>query len=62
MAERTDSWNGEQPGGQAGAGIPRRAPGFPPAQGLYDPAFERDSCGVGFVCDIGGQPSHAIVE
>ena len=23
--------------------------GFPPRQGLYDPANEHDSCGVGFV-------------
>jgi len=25
--------------------------------GLYDPAFERDSCGVGFVADLTGQSS-----
>ncbi|KAI8826607.1 uncharacterized protein EV422DRAFT_3637 [Fimicolochytrium jonesii] len=34
---------------------------LPQAQGLYDPAFEKDSCGVGFVCHIKGQPSHEIV-
>ena len=28
--------------------------GAPGRQGLYDPLFERDSCGVSFVCDIGG--------
>ena len=28
---------------------------------LYDPAFERDACGTGFVADISGRPSHAIV-
>ncbi len=39
-----------------------RAPGLPPAQGLYDPAFEHDACGVGFVVDIQGRPSHAIVS
>jgi glutamate synthase domain-containing protein 1 len=32
------------------------------AQGLYDPAFEHDSCGVGFVCNIKGQKSNAIVK
>ena len=32
------------------------------AQGLYDPSFEHDSCGVGFVADIRGRPSHQIVE
>jgi glutamate synthase (NADPH/NADH) large chain len=36
--------------------------GTPPEkQGLYDPAFEKDSCGVGFVAHIKGKPSHQIV-
>ncbi|TMB10047.1 MAG: glutamate synthase subunit alpha, partial [Deltaproteobacteria bacterium] len=35
--------------------------GPPPAQGLYDPALEHDSCGFGFVVDIKGRPSHDIV-
>ncbi|MDW3094046.1 MAG: glutamate synthase large subunit [Gammaproteobacteria bacterium] len=35
---------------------------YPPAQGLYDPDYEHDSCGVGFVADIKGRKSHAIVE
>ncbi|MBN1647730.1 MAG: glutamate synthase large subunit [Spirochaetales bacterium] len=30
-------------------------------QGLYDPAFEHDACGVGFVANINGQKSHQIV-
>lgn len=30
-------------------------------QGLYDPFYEHDSCGVGFVVNIDGQPSHQIV-
>ncbi len=34
----------------------------PPKQGLYDPAFEHDACGVGFVAHLKGQKSHAIVE
>ncbi|MDD5644738.1 MAG: glutamate synthase large subunit [bacterium] len=29
--------------------------------GLYDPKFEHDSCGVGFVCDIKGKKSSDIV-
>src|SRR5262245_48457433 len=29
--------------------------------GLYDPATEHDACGVGFVVDIKGRKSHAIV-
>ncbi|SOD73443.1 glutamate synthase domain-containing protein 2 [Jatrophihabitans sp. GAS493] len=34
----------------------------PAQQGLYDPAFETDSCGVAFVADLKGVPSHKIVE
>jgi len=40
---------------------PRSAAGEPPAQGLYDPSFEHDSCGVGFIVHIKGQKSHQIV-
>ncbi|MEE4301097.1 MAG: glutamate synthase large subunit [Pseudomonadales bacterium] len=36
--------------------------GLPERQGLYDPANEKDACGVGFVCDIKGRPSRAIIE
>jgi glutamate synthase (ferredoxin) len=35
---------------------------LPPAQGLYDPANEHDSCGVGFIVDLKGRKSHAIVR
>ncbi len=35
--------------------------GPPPKQGLYDPAFEHDSCGVGFVAHIKGQRSHQMI-
>jgi len=33
----------------------------PGKSGLYDPAQEKDSCGVGFVADMKGRPSHAIL-
>ncbi len=36
--------------------------GLPPKQGLYDPQFEHDACGVGFIVHKQGQKSHAIVE
>jgi glutamate synthase (ferredoxin) len=36
--------------------------GLPPKQGLYDPQFEHDSCGVGFVVDIKGRKSHKIIR
>jgi glutamate synthase (NADPH/NADH) large chain len=37
-------------------------PSSPPRQGLYDPAFEHDACGVGFVADVAGRRSHEIVR
>ena len=36
--------------------------GLPEKQGLYDPRFEHDACGVGFVVNIKGAKSHEIVE
>ena len=39
-----------------------RDPGCPPAQGLYDPAYEKDACGVGFVVNVKGVRSHRIVR
>jgi glutamate synthase (NADPH/NADH) large chain len=35
--------------------------GYPAKTGLYDPALEKDSCGVGFVANIKGQPAHQIM-
>jgi glutamate synthase (NADPH/NADH) large chain len=37
-------------------------PGVPETHGLYDPALDKDSCGVGFIADIKGRKSHKIVE
>ena len=36
--------------------------GLPEKQGLYDPQFEHDACGVGFVCQMKGKRSHEIIE
>jgi len=36
--------------------------GLPAKQGLYDPQFEHDACGVGFVADIKGRKSNAILK
>ena len=33
----------------------------PPSGGLYDPAYEHDACGIGFVVNIKGHKSHAVV-
>ncbi|PSB59193.1 glutamate synthase subunit alpha, partial [Chroococcidiopsis cubana CCALA 043] len=35
---------------------------LPPKQGLYDPQFEHDACGVGFIVHMKGKQSHEIVE
>ena len=35
---------------------------LPSPHGLYDPQFEHDACGVGFVAHIKGRKSHSIIE
>ena len=37
-------------------------PDLPGAQGLYDPAHERDACGVGFVVDLKNRATHDMVR
>ncbi len=37
-------------------------PALPTKQGLYDPSQEHDSCGVGFLVNVKGVPSHKIVQ
>ncbi len=34
----------------------------PPKQGLYDPQFEHDACGLGFVVNMKGKKSHQMVS
>ena len=36
--------------------------GRPAPEGLFDPALERDACGVGFIANLKGKKSHSIVE
>ena len=36
--------------------------GLPEPYGLYRPASEKDSCGVGFICDIKGRASNRIIR
>ncbi|QJD84868.1 glutamate synthase large subunit [Cohnella herbarum] len=36
--------------------------GLPVKQGLYDPQYEHDACGMGFVANIKGRKSHEIVR
>jgi glutamate synthase (ferredoxin) len=33
-----------------------------PQRGLYDPSFEHDACGVGFLAHLRGQASHDVVD
>ncbi len=44
------------------AGSPRSIPGMPPAQGLYDPRFEHDACGFGFIAQLKNVASHDCVD
>ena len=32
------------------------------AQGLYDPTFEHDACGVAFVARLDARPQHEVIE
>ena len=36
--------------------------GLPLAEGLYDPRYEHDACGVAFVVDINGRKTHEMVQ
>ena len=61
--------NGPNGKGRAAAQAARRAirfadsadPGLPAPSGLYDPALDKDSCGVGFIADIKGRSSHGLI-
>ena len=47
------------------ASTPRRnaASGAVPArQGMYDPAFEKDACGLAMVATLRGEPGHDIID
>ena len=35
---------------------------LPPKQGLYDPWFEHDACGLGVVANIKGRKSNKILR
>jgi glutamate synthase domain-containing protein 2/glutamate synthase domain-containing protein 1/glutamate synthase domain-containing protein 3 len=34
---------------------------YPKKQGLYDPAYEKENCGIAFVANINGERSHEII-
>ncbi|WP_205697445.1 glutamate synthase large subunit [Conexibacter sp. SYSU D00693] len=35
--------------------------GLPQADGLYDPTYEHDACGVAMIAKLDNQPSHAVI-
>lgn len=35
---------------------------FPKKQGLYNPIYEKDNCGVGFVANVNGEKTNAIIK
>ncbi len=35
---------------------------YPEPHGMYDPFYEHDACGVGFVANLKGGPTHQIIE
>src|SRR5262245_11107447 len=58
MTASSDPMSSKQ--SQTRRGLVRTRP--PGAQGLYDPQFEHDACGVGFLVNIKGRKSHTIVQ
>ncbi|WP_248242264.1 glutamate synthase large subunit [Microbacterium kunmingense] len=36
--------------------------GFPARQGMYNPAFEKDACGLAMVATLRGEPGHDIID
>ncbi|WP_416211766.1 glutamate synthase large subunit [Microbacterium xanthum] len=47
----------------ASAGVTSTLPGgFPERQGMYNPAFEKDACGLAMVATLRGEPGHDIVD
>ncbi|QHS23217.1 glutamate synthase large subunit [Virgibacillus sp. MSP4-1] len=36
--------------------------GLPKQQGLYDPKFESDACGIGFIANIDGHQTHQMIQ
>jgi len=55
----TDSSNNSQNKKQTHPVYPA---GFPKAQGLYNPANERDACGIGFIANMHNKKSHKIIQ
>ena len=35
---------------------------LPAKQGLYDPQYEHENCGAGFICNLNGEKSNEIIH
>ncbi|MCA9974234.1 MAG: glutamate synthase subunit alpha, partial [Anaerolineales bacterium] len=53
--ESAQQWSGQQQGNG-------RLTAVPHPQGLYDPQFEHDACGTGFIAHLRGEKSHQLVQ
>ena len=42
--------------------VPETFGGLPPRQGMYNPAFEKDACGLAMVATLRGTPGHDIID
>ncbi|MEP7355333.1 MAG: glutamate synthase subunit alpha, partial [Acidobacteriota bacterium] len=50
---------------QSSSSVPSSIPeqrGTPGKQGLYDPQFEHDNCGMGFIVNLNGERSHEVIR
>jgi glutamate synthase (NADPH/NADH) large chain len=47
---------------EAGSSTQAGMPGFPQKQGMYNPAFEKDACGLAMVATLRGEAGHDIIE
>lgn len=54
--EAAQQWLQQQENGSG------RKTAVPPQQGLYDPQFEHDACGTGFIAHLRGEKSHELVQ
>ena len=62
VAETLSATAASKPADTSLEDTPREHSWRPPAEGMYDPSLEKDSCGVGFIANIKGKKSHQIVS
>jgi glutamate synthase domain-containing protein 2/glutamate synthase domain-containing protein 1/glutamate synthase domain-containing protein 3 len=61
-AKQQNAQPSAQPNAQPSAQPNAQSSAQPSGEGLWHPAFEHDSCGIGMLVDIGGKRSHKLVE